>query len=67
MRDHVESPGTASLLDYPGAQAFLGGLSRSKIKELAKQGELRVVRVGRRTLFRRDDLAAYVERQTVEA
>jgi excisionase family DNA binding protein len=58
-------PAATALLDYPAAQAFLGGISRSTIKSLIVNRELRVVNVGRRTLFRRDDLDAYVERQTV--
>ena len=55
---------TAPLLDYGAAQRYLGGLSRSKVKELAGKGELRVVRVGRRAMFRRDDLDAYIQRHT---
>lgn len=57
----------AALLDYDTTQAYLGGLSRSSLKALAANGELRIVRIGRRTMFRRDDLDAYVERQTVAA
>jgi excisionase family DNA binding protein len=66
MKPDTKPQETAPLLDYDEAQRYLGGLSRSKIKELAGKGELRVVRVGRRTLFRRDDLDAYIQRHTVD-
>ena len=66
MDDNTRPPTTASLLSYGDAQTYLGGLSRSTIKQLAATGEVRVVRVGRRTLFRRDDLDAYVRRHTTQ-
>lgn len=53
-----------ALLDYEAAQSYLGAVSRSTLKALTANGELRVVRIGRRTLFRRDDLDNYIDRQT---
>lgn len=61
--DTKPSAATA-LLDYGAAQSYLGAVSRSTLKGLAANGELRVVRIGRRTMFRRDDLDNYIDRQT---
>jgi excisionase family DNA binding protein len=61
----VPSAATA-LLNYPAAQGYLGGVSRSTIKLLVANKELRIVHVGRRTLFRRDDLDRYIARHTPE-
>jgi excisionase family DNA binding protein len=55
-----------ALLDYPAAQNYLGGVSRSTLKLLVATKELRIVNVGRRTLFRRDDLDSYIARHTPE-
>jgi excisionase family DNA binding protein len=52
------------LLDYPSAQRYLGDVSRSTLKSLVGRGELAVVHIGRRTLFRRSDLDAFVVRQS---
>ena len=54
-----------ALLDYGAAQRYLGGVSRSTLKALAANKELRVVRIGRRTMFRRDDLDAFIARKSV--
>lgn len=53
-----------ALLDYGAAQSYLGAVSRSTLKALAASGQLRIVRIGRRTMFRRDDLNEYIDRQT---
>lgn len=53
-----------ALLDYEAAQSYLGAVSRSTLKGLAANGDLRIVRIGRRTMFRRDDLDKYIDRQT---
>lgn len=58
---------TEPLLDYKGTERYLGGVSRSTVKALAASGEIRVVRIGRRTMFRRDDLEAYIARHTPES
>ena len=55
-----------ALLNYEAAQAYLGGVSRSTIKLLVANRELRVVNVRKRTLFRRDDLDSYIARHTPE-
>ena len=57
------SPATP-LLNYPAAQQYLGGVSRSTMKQLVASRELRAISVRGRTMFRRDDLDAYVERHT---
>jgi excisionase family DNA binding protein len=54
----------SALLDYEAAQAYLGGVSRSTLKMLAAKSELRVLHVGRRTLFRREDLDAFIARKS---
>jgi excisionase family DNA binding protein len=56
-----------ALLDYDAAQQYLGGLSRSGVKALAAAGAIRVIRIGRRTMFRRDDLDAFIARQSATA
>jgi excisionase family DNA binding protein len=64
MDTNTRPPATDALLDYPSAQRYLGQLSRSTLKALAATCQLRIVRIGRRTMFRRDDLDSYIERQT---
>ena len=67
MTTNVLPQAATALLDYPAAQSYLGGVSRSTIKLLVANKELRIVNVGRRTLFRRDDLDSYIARHTPEA
>lgn len=50
----------AALLDYPAAQLYLGGVSRSTLKALVSKSGLRIVNIGRRTFFRRRDLDSYI-------
>lgn len=59
----LQAPPEVALLDYPSAQRYLGGVSRSTLKTLIGRGELAVVRIRRRTLFRRVDLDAFVSRR----
>ena len=66
MNSTKRPPAATALLDYPAAQSYLGTVSRSTLKALAANGELRVVRIGRRTMFRRDDLDRYIARHTAE-
>lgn len=66
MNTAQKPPAASALLDYQAAQTYLGGISRSSIKALVANNELRIVNVGRRTLFRRDDLDGYIERHTPE-
>ncbi|MGA8098151.1 MAG: helix-turn-helix domain-containing protein [Candidatus Cybelea sp.] len=54
----------AALMNYEATQGYLGGVSRSTVKGLVADNELRKLKIGRRTLFRRDDLDAYIERRT---
>ncbi len=60
----AKKPQEAALLDYDAAQAYLGDLSRSTIKTLVGRGEFRPVRIGRRTLFSRATLDAFIARQS---
>jgi excisionase family DNA binding protein len=53
-----------ALLDFPGAQTYLGGVSRSTLKLLVWRGFLKPTRIGRRVLFSRRALDRYIERQT---
>jgi excisionase family DNA binding protein len=39
-------------MDYPEAQRFLGGISRSTLKMLIGSGQLRPVAIGRRRFIR---------------
>ena len=64
MHKALRPPPEAMLLDYPSAQRYLGDVSRSTLKSLVGRGELAVVHIGRRTLFRRSDLDAFVARQS---
>lgn len=65
MNSDTRPPTTAALLDYAGAQRYLGELSRSTLKALAATSQVRIVRIGRRTMFRRDDLDRYISRHTI--
>jgi len=67
MTTNVLPSAATALLDYEAAQTYLGTVSRSTLKALAANGELRVVRIGRRTMFRRDDLDDFIDRKTREA
>jgi len=53
------APGQA-LLDFPAAQKYLGGLSRSTLKLHVWRGVLRPTRIGRRVFFRRVELDRFV-------
>ncbi len=64
VKNIKQPPAATALLDYPAAQSYLGGVSRSTVKQLVATQRLRVVNVNRRTMFRRDDLDLYIERQT---
>jgi excisionase family DNA binding protein len=43
------------------ARELLGNISRTNIYALAAKGDLKIVKVGRRTLFRVSDLKAFAE------
>ena len=51
------------LVSIPEAQAFLGGIGRTKLYELAKK-DLRLVKLGRRSFFVEADLVAFVSKLT---
>ena len=50
------------LVDADTAAASLGGVSRGTLRNLVIRGDLPAVKVGRRLMFRREDLSAYVAR-----
>jgi excisionase family DNA binding protein len=49
------------LLDVGQAREALGGISRGLLHRLVAEGELKAVKVSRRTMFRASDLQAYVD------
>lgn len=53
---------TPKLDSIPDAQAYLGGISRTTLYELAKRGDLAVVNIGRRAFVTRASLDHYVDR-----
>lgn len=52
------------LHQIPEAQEILGGMSRSTLYEIIKDGEIAVVKVGRRTYIAGDELERYVRALT---
>jgi excisionase family DNA binding protein len=52
------------LYDIPSALVGLGGMSRSVFYELVKNGEIRTLKIGRRTYVAHDELERYVRRLT---
>ncbi|WP_426325691.1 helix-turn-helix domain-containing protein [Microbacterium sp. E-13] len=44
----------------PDAQAYLGGISRTTLYELAKRGDVLLVNIGRRAFITRDSMDSYV-------
>lgn len=63
MTDHdTTGSGLSPLLDDADTtRRNLGGISRRQLDYLVARGELPVVKVGRRTMFRRADVEAYVD------
>lgn len=53
---------TRCLDNIPDSQAYLGGIGRTTLYELAKQGEIQLVNIGRRAFITRESLDAYVVR-----
>ncbi len=49
------------LYDEVEARRMLGGIGRTKLYRMVAAGELAPVKIGRRTFFAHDDLAAYVD------
>ena len=50
------------LVSYEEARRILGRVSSVTIWRLVRAGELKPVKIGRRTLYRRSDLKALMER-----
>jgi excisionase family DNA binding protein len=51
------------LVDVATAREELGGISRATLYRLAHDGELPMIKVRRRTFFRRRDLESFIARQ----
>jgi excisionase family DNA binding protein len=51
----------SKLVSVDGARAILGGIGRTKLYELIGTGELRAVKLGRRTLFVEAEILAYAD------
>ena len=49
------------LVSVDGARAILGGIGRTKLYELIGSGELRTVKLGRRTLFVESEVLAFAD------
>ena len=64
MHVHEQRSTPAALLDYPGAQQYLGGISRSTLKLLVSNGSLRSVHIGRRRMISIAALDEYIAAQT---
>ena len=60
LHDHLRAE-PSLLLSIGATSEALGGPSESKIKRLAKSGELRSVHIGRNRFFKRKDIDQYVE------
>lgn len=58
----TESAAGALLLTVDQARHALGGMARSTIFELIRQGELPSLKIGRRRYIRPEDLAAFIDR-----
>lgn len=54
--------GVKRLVDIPEARHLLGGIGRTTIYELVKQGEIVKVNLGRRAFITSESLEAYVDR-----
>lgn len=63
----MNEDGGLLLVPIPGAQAKLGGLSRTTIYELINRGELVKVNIGRRGFITAKSIAAYVDRLSTAA
>jgi len=59
----MEAVGLRPLLTAKQARRLLGGISKSTLWRLVRQGDLPVVRIGRRTFFRPEDLENLVARK----
>lgn len=59
----MEAVGLRPLLTAKQARRLLGGISKSTLWRLVRQGDLPVVRIGRRTFFRPEDVENLVARK----
>ena len=59
----MEAVGLRPLLTAKQTRRLLGGIAKSTLWRLVRQGELPVVRIGRRTFFRPEDVENLVARK----
>lgn len=55
----LTDPPEPALFDFDGAQHYLGDISRSLLKKLSKS-QIRTIKIGRRRLFPRAALDAFI-------
>jgi excisionase family DNA binding protein len=53
-----------SLISIKGAQERLGGISRTTVERLIKSGELRMIRIGKRTFIKNEELLEFIEKRS---
>jgi excisionase family DNA binding protein len=58
---------TDKLLDLPSAREALGGIARTTLFRLMADGELAIVKVGRRTMIPESSISEYIERNMATA
>lgn len=58
---------SAPLVDIASAQELLGGISRTTLFRLLKEGDLGVVKLGRRTMIPAADIADFIQRATTRS
>lgn len=64
MLDLIDLTKLPPVVDVPVAGGLLGGISRSKIDKLVREGHLRRVKIGRRSLVSTRSIAEYLDRLT---
>jgi hypothetical protein len=64
QQTQTETVPSPALLDFPSAQAYLGGISRSTLKLLVWRGWIVPTRIGKRVMFSRRVLDQYIQHHT---
>jgi excisionase family DNA binding protein len=65
--DSIRARDNASLLTLREARVCLGGISAHTLYRLIDDGELKLVKLRRRSFIRRDDIEALIDRSTRRA
>jgi hypothetical protein len=63
LASSAATPGQA-LLDFPAAQRYLGGISRSTLKLHVWRSLLQPTRIGKRVFFQRKELDRFIAERT---